>query len=282
MRILLTGATGFIGNHILNTLDKNTTTLVIRDLEAEKKFTEAGWKTTSFKIFPRETDVVIHAAGTAGGTLEECISGNVLSTLDVLDSIKASSIPHLIYLSGAAIYGNVSEPAKESDLVSPMTPYGTSKLAAERIIERAIHNNIIESATIFRCNNIYGAGSDHGMMSYFIKDAIANLAINVDGDGSQIREPIFIDDVVSIIKKAVDLKKPGLHIYNVSGSEAKTLVEIGACLSQALEKNVHVQLSGKPGGLPHTLRLDISKSARELDWKPTTLLHEGIQKTIIS
>lgn len=267
MKLLVTGASGFIGSRfrVINKESNNT-------------FLYAGRMDLPEKL-PR-VDAVVHLAGATGGSLQECIDGNIITTLDILRAMERASIPNIIFLSGAAVYGNITLPANETVPPRPETPYGMTKYTAECIIEHSVEQNRIEGAVIFRCNNIYGSGSDHGMVSSFLAQAKTSSTIRVDGDGSQVREPVYVDDVITAIHAAIKTPQRGYRVYNISGNEAVTLRElVETYISKAIGKKMHLELSGKPAGLPHTLHLDITKASRELLWTPKTQLQEGLAKT---
>lgn len=285
MKFLITGANGFVATHFLaSILPSDDIILHVRNSEKVKKLERAGWHVLigkkGFETVSSSVGCVVHLAGAAGGSMQECIDGNIITTLDIVRAMERASIPNIIFLSGAAVYGNITLPASESVSPSPTTPYGITKYVAECIIEHSVEQNRIEGATIFRSNNIYGPGSDHGMVSNFIAQAKTSSAIRVDGDGSQVREPVYIDDVITAIHASIKTPPRGYHVYNISGNEAVTLRElVETHISKAIGKKMLLELSGKPAGLPHTLRLDITKASRELLWTPKTQLQEGLAKT---
>ncbi|MEK7630459.1 MAG: NAD(P)-dependent oxidoreductase [Patescibacteria group bacterium] len=265
MKILITGATGFIGTH------------VAKNLAGTHEIITWSRREGNLDTLPVDIEYVIHLAGAAGGSLETCISSNIVPTAEVLRAIERARIPRIIFLSGAAVYQDSSEVLDEDAPLGSVAPYGISKIAAESLIKKWHELGLIKAAIILRGNNIYGPGSDHGVIAGFLAQAHAGT-ITVDGDGSQVREPVYIDDVVSIIKKSVETKSEGIHIYNVSGPRAYTLRDIATQIGLALGKEIPFHLSGKPAAPPFVLRLSIAKAQKELEWTPHIELGEGLAK----
>ena len=267
MKILITGATGFIGTH------------VAKNLASTHEIITWSRHEGSLDNLPAGIECVVHLAGAAGGNLETCISNNIVPTAQVLRAMERAHIPRIVFLSGAAVYQDNSDASDETSALGATAPYGISKMVAEAVISEWQKIGLIKTAIILRGNNIYGPGSDHGVIAGFIKQAQSG-AIIVDGDGSQVREPVYIDDAVSIIEKSVAITREGVHIYNVSGPRAYTLKEIADHIGKALGKETLFNLSGKPAAPPLVLRLSIIKAEKELGWKPQIDLTKGLAKTL--
>ncbi|MSR76143.1 MAG: NAD(P)-dependent oxidoreductase [Candidatus Ryanbacteria bacterium] len=265
MKILITGATGFIGTHVAKHLAPDHEIITWSRCEG------------SLDNLPADIECVVHLAGAAGGNLETCISSNVVPTAEVLRAMEHARIPRIVFLSGAAVYQDSSEILGENAPLGSTAPYGISKIAAESLIKKWHELGYIKTAIILRGNNIYGLGSDHGVISGFLAQA-KNGAITVDGDGSQVREPVYVDDAVSIIQKSIEVTREGVRIYNVSGPRAYTLRDIATEIGLALGKEISFHLSGKLAAPPLALRLSISKAKEELGWTPHSDLGGGLAK----
>ena len=284
-KILITGVAGFIASHFLKKLNgESDIVLHVRDEGEAQKINKGGPRvlvgTKGLENLPEGISCVVHLGGTAGGKIKECIEDNVLFTLEILRAMEKARIPRIIFPSAAAIYGNTDKPAREDAPPNPLAPYETTKLIAEEIIKHWVESRRIHSAAILRFNNIYGPGSNHGMMASFIRQAKQKTSISIDGDGTQVREPIYVDDAVDAIKRAIEMDEKGCVLYNISGPEPYTLREIVEYVGNALDKKLTMNLSGKPASPPHTLRLDTVKAKNELGWEPKILLAEGIAKIL--
>lgn len=285
MKLLITGAAGFIASNLLKKLrEENNVILYVRDeIEAQRiqsRNSQILVGTKSLENLPEDISCVVHLGGTAGGKMKECVEDNVLFTLEILRAMEKMRIPRIIFPSAAAIYGSTDKPVKENAPPNPTAPYETTKLIAEEIIKRWVENKSIRSATILRFNNIYGSGSDHGMMANFIKQAKQGTSLSVDGDGTQVREPMYVDDAVDAIKHAIEAVEEGSALYNISGPKSFMLREIVECIGNTLGKKLTLKLSGKPASPPHTLRLDTAKAKEKLGWTPKISLAKGIAKTL--
>ncbi len=267
MKILVTGANGFIGSRFqaVNKSSSDTFIYVDRmDIPASLP----------------HVDAIFHLAGKPGGGWQDCMESNVLPTLEVLLMMEVNKIPHLVFMSSGSVYADAPGAISEDAAFAPTTPYGASKVAAEIIIRDWVARKRISGATILRGNNIYGPGSDHGVVSHFINQIHQGQPLAVDGDGSQIREPVYADDVVELAMLALTKPPQGLATYNVSGSEFFTLKELAEHIARALGKEMKLKLTGKPALPPHTMRLDISRAKQDLAWTPRTSFRDGLAKTV--
>jgi len=269
MKILVTGANGFIGSRFRSQSVGQKDTYIFAD------------RMDIPTELPR-IDAVMHLAGKPGGNWQDCMESNVLPTLEILRVMETHKIPHLVFMSSGSVYADTPNAIPEDAQFAPTTSYGASKVTAEIIIRDWVARKRISSATILRGNNIYGPGSDHGVVSHFIDRTRKGIALEVDGDGSQVREPVFVDDVIELAILALAKPPMGIATYNVSGSEFFTLKELAEHIALALGKQTQFKLTGKPALPPHTMRLDITRAQKDLGWHPRTLLREGIAKTIAS
>ncbi|MBI2025330.1 NAD(P)-dependent oxidoreductase [Candidatus Kaiserbacteria bacterium] len=294
-KILVTGAGGFIGGHLVDELrihpeylgpDTEVFLQVQREKSAED-LRRDGWSVVAGDLtspelctqLPDDLGCVLHIAGLAGGSAGDLEKANVQATENLLRSMEIRHVPELVFMSTVAVYKESESPISEEGEISPSTAYGHSKYAAELLIQEKVNTKALRSAVILRSNNIYGPSSDHGMMAAFMKAVRKGEPILLDGDGSQVREPVYVDDVVRAIKASARKDGTGCAIYNISGSEAVTLADLAKRIHAIAGKEILVMPSGKPPVPPLSLRLDISKARQELGWQPRVRLEDGLKKT---
>src|SRR3989344_6262939 len=204
-KILITGAGGFIGGHLVYELrmhpeylglDTEVFLQVQREKSAESLHLD-GWSVVVGDLtnpelgtqLPDDLGCVLHIAGLAGGSAADLEKANVQATKNLLRSMEIRQVPELVFMSTVAVYKESESPISEKGEISPSSAYGHSKYAAELLIRERVDAKTLQSAIILRAYNIYGPGSDHGMVATFIKAVRRGEPILLDGDGNQVREP---------------------------------------------------------------------------------------------
>ena len=284
MKTLVTGANGFIGSRFLtHTTPSKDLFLHVRRQNAADALMQAGFQTLvgedGLAKLP-SVDTIVHFAGKPGGSWKDCMESNILPTIEILRVMEKKQIPHLVFLSSGSVYGDTPNVIKEEESYNPTTAYGASKVAGEIIISDWVGHKRIASATVLRGNNIYGPGSDHGVVSLFLDRIRKNQQIEIDGDGSQIREPVYVDDVIELVNLVLANSPMGVVTYTLSGGEFFTLKSLIEHIPKALHVPAQFKVSGRPAQPPLSMRLDISKAEKELGWRPHTVFSDGLAKII--
>lgn len=136
-----------------------------------------------------------------------CILNNVLGTANVMELARRTGIRRVIYSSASSVYGDpVKLPVSESDPAMPLTLYGATKLASEKIIH-AYSNNFGLTYGIFRLTNVYGPGQVNGLIPSVIRNLLSGTEISITGNGEQTRDFVYVDDVVNILIESIDHPK---------------------------------------------------------------------------
>lgn len=240
--VLITGGAGFIGTALAKKLKILNHDVTIIDLE--KKFTSLhdGFAKYSLdirsyenfkKIEHLEFDYIFHlAAQTASAISQEepelDVDTNVKGTLNICNYARKCKAKKIIFTSSMATYGNKEGKIKESDIQTPLSNYGVSKVAGEYYINMFKYFGI--ESTIFRLFNVYGPGQDmsnlrQGMASIFMAQSIISEEIKVTGSFERYRDFVYIDDVVDALILGLDSITDG-QVYNVGSEEATTVKEL--------------------------------------------------------
>lgn len=291
MKILITGAGGFIASRLCAALDdgvevfahtRNSASLVKIPKNVTRSFYGDLAAAGSLDDVPDGIELVLHAAGifSSGTGAEEMLGNNLLGTLAILHFMEKRRIPRLIFLSSAAVYGESAErTAREYCSPEPITAYGFAKLASELVIRQFIKEGRIQSGIAVRPNNVYGEGVRHGMIYQILSKVAADKQVEVDGDGGQIREPLYVDDLIKLLLVVIKRGKGDFSVYNASGQEHPTVLELIQKIADVAGKNPSIAYSGKAAGLPRVLTLDCTRAREDFGWEPHTMLGEGLTNT---
>jgi len=250
VNILITGGAGFIGRHLVERLLDNHQITIYDDLsnsslEKISFLIERGvgfikGDILDFKKLSecKDFDVVIHLAAksdVANSVInpDDTINVNLSGTKNILRCCVQNKIKKIIFASSAAVYGDHDGVISEKSVTLPQSPYGKSKLDAEKqIIQYSNENNL--RYVILRVFNVYGKGQNEnyaGVITKFIKNISENKSLIIYGDGKQTRDFVSIDDVTESFKCAI--KSDHSNIYNIASGVSVSINE----LAQIMIKN---------------------------------------------
>jgi len=205
---------------------------------------------------------------------------NTFSLLNALRKMKSNS-PCLINMSSAAVYGNpVTMPISESDTIIPISPYGVSKLTGERYaaVFSSLYN--VKSFSV-RPFSVYGPGLKKQVVFDLLKKIHNDpFQIELYGDGSQMRDFIYIKDLVDVLLLLASQAPARGEVYNVASGKSYTIKEIAECICLEYGVSPVFKYTGhsRPGE-PERWEVDISK-IRDIGFDANTSLINGIKETV--
>jgi UDP-glucose 4-epimerase len=292
VRAVVTGGAGFIGSHVVDTLlargDEvhvvdNFSTGRHENLNAAATVHEHDIREPLVSVFGGVApEVVLHLAAQAdvGTSVERPVFDaevNVLGTLNVLEAARAHGAQVVFSSTGGAIYGDVERPAREDDPRRPVSPYGTSKLAAEEYLAtwNALHGT---THVVLRFANVYGPRQlpklEGGVVSIFLDRLRSGEGITIYGDGEQTRDFVYVGDVVAAVLAGIGHEG---GVFNIgTGTETSVSELFDACRQIAGGKLEAEHAPARPGDALRSV-LDVSRAERELGWRPQTPLAEGLR-----
>jgi nucleoside-diphosphate-sugar epimerase len=187
----------------------------------------------------------------------------------------------VVFASSSSVYGNAATtPTPESEELVPISPYGVTKLAAEKLcVAYARDHNL--AITSLRYFSVYGPRQRPDMAMYRLIDcALTGRAFEVYGHGEQRRDFTFVSDVVqaTMLAGAADVA-PG-EVYNVSGGSQVTLAEVIDLVARVVERPLNTKQHQSAAGDASATWGDIEKIGRDLHWQPTFDLQQGLKAQV--
>ncbi len=300
LKICITGGAGFIGSNLARRLLKEHIDVkIVDDLSTGKignisdisdsvKFEkisilDAKRLSNAFK----GCGTVIHLAAkttTTGSVNNEkkTLKTNIEGTKNTMEACLSAGVKKVVFASSAAVYAESETLIKESYRIDPITPYGASKLEAERIIQEFGKKYGINFC-ILRLFNVYGPmqlfdSPESAVIPKFISLANKNKKLPIRGDGSQTRDFIYVSDVCAALRNAAIMGKCDGFVINIGSGKATRIVELADMVKRIMKSESVIEFVPSEDEICHSCA-DISLSKRLLDMERFTGLEEGIKKT---
>ena len=300
---LVTGGAGFIGSHIAEALVARGDRVRVLDnlstgfranlsaIEHEIEFLEGDLvDPVAVREAVEGVDCIFHEAALASvprsveaplNTNAACVTG----TVTLLDAARRAGVRRLVYAGSSSVYGDQPWSSKrETDLPSPISPYGAAKLAAEYYCRAFTATYGFETVTV-RYFNVFGPRQDpaspySAVIPLFITAALAGRAPVVHGDGGQSRDFTYVANVVHANLLAADAAGVAGHVVNVANGRSVTLLELLAALDRLLNVQVKAKfVPPRPGDIRASMA-DITCAQQLLGYEPQVDFHEGLRRSI--
>ena len=308
MNILVTGGAGFIASHLVDRrLARGDRVVVLDDFNdfydpSVKRANVAPHRTDPryrivegdirdrslvFRLFDEEGfDAVFHFAARAGvrPSLSQPVlyeEVNVVGTLHLLEAAVAHRRPRFLFASSSSVYGvNSKLPFSEEDPIErPISPYATTKRAAELHVYTAHHLHGLP-ATCLRFFTVFGPRQRPEMaIARFIRSIDEGEPIPFYGDGTSRRDYTYIDDIADGVEAALDLD-PRFEIINLGGARPVTLSDLVAEIERATGRKAQLDRQpDQPGDVPVTFA-SVEKAEKLLHFRARVPLAEGIRRSV--
>jgi len=300
MNFLITGAAGFLGSSLANQLSREGH--LIRGLDdlstgdpnalgPDVHFTR-GDLSDRPKLWTllQEVDVVYHLA--ARVSVPESIlyprdynNVNVGGTVALMEAMRDVGVRRVVLASSGAVYGDLgNQPLKESMIPNPRSPYAVSKLAAEYYVRTIGGLWGIETVSL-RIFNAYGPGqhlpaSHPPVVPHYLKQAQRGGTLVVHGDGSQTRDYVYVDDVVSGMVAAATAPNVDGMVINIGSGKETSVSELIKCVQDVTGSNAEVIYNPKTSGGVSRLCADLTLAKEKLNYRSSIGLAEGLRLTL--
>lgn len=306
MKALVTGVAGFVGSTLASQLlqeghevvgidsftDYYDVTIKRANLRTiadhNFKFLEGDINEVDLDSLLQDVNYVFHQAGQPGvrkswgSEFTEYTSANVSATQRLLEAARRSpALVRFVYASSSSVYGNAeSYPTSETATPQPMSPYGVTKLAAEHLCTLYAENFGVPTVSL-RYFTVYGPRQRTDMaFTRFVKAAVTDGQISIYGDGTQVRDFTFVEDIVraNILAAEVD-SKPG-SVFNVAGGTSVSVNEVLALLEELHGRPLNIEYVDKVAGDVFQTGGDTSFIEEQLGWKAQISLREGLRRQL--
>ena len=303
-QVLVTGAAGFIGSHLCESLLRRGHS--VRGLDAFTTFYDPDRKRANTEAISRDAgfelvtgdlntapldevldgvDVVAHLAGEPGVSnswgpnFDRYVDRNVLATQRLLEAASDRGVSRLVYASSSSVYGTGADTLRASGEPRPASPYGVTKLAAETLVGAYAGAGL--PTVSLRYFSVYGPRQRPDMAAHrFIECLLDGRPLTVYGDGTQVRDFTFVEDIVEATVQALFADVPTdavLDIASTHPTSVNTLV--GHLESLVGIDSTRDTNDERPGDVPRT-EGEITSARDQLGWKPTVDLHTGLKRQL--
>ena len=301
----MTGAAGFIGSNLAERLatagwrvrgldvvspyyDVAQKRHNLTDLATQRsfEFVEGDLLDVDLEALLEDVDVVFHQAGQPGirkswDDFDAYLVSNVAATRRLLDAAVSTQIGRLVYASSSSVYGDADVyPTSETATPRPHSPYGVTKLAGEHLVG-AYARNWGLSTIALRYFTVYGPRQRPDMAMHRIIEACLNgTSFPLFGDGSQIRDFTYVDDVVEAnVAAATSEVEPGT-VVNVAGGDSTTLANVIAIVERLLGCEVELDRRSVQAGDVHRTGGATELARTLLGWSPSVTVEEGLGRQV--
>lgn len=306
VNVLVTGGAGFIGGHLaaaclrdghrVTVLDalkpfydirlKQRTVAACRALgeNGQYELVEGDVRDEStVEELVADCDVIFHQAARAG--VRDSVAEprahhetNVDGTLNVLDAARETDVRRVVVASSSAVYGNHPEnvPYDETDPTLPISPYGVSKLAAERYA--VAYAEVYDlPAVALRYSTTFGPRMPpNTAVSNFVARCMVGRPPVVYGDGSQVRDLTYVDDVVRANHALLDTDAADGEVLNVASDDEVTVLELARAVCDRVDGDLSIEFGERHDADVQTSRTDVSLARERIDYEPAYTIEEGL------
>jgi nucleoside-diphosphate-sugar epimerase len=302
MRIVVTGAAGFVGSHLCDELVARGHEVV--GIDGFTRFYGRGLKernvaalrrARAFTLHERNlldspgladlfagADAVCHLAGrpgVRGGAPVVFETGNVRTSEAVMHSAARAGVGRVVLASSSSVYGPADVAVREDAALRPLSLYARSKRRAELVAARLARRHGLELVTL-RYFTVYGPRQRPDMaFARFVRAALGGGEMPLLGDGRQRRDFTYVGDAAEATALALERGRPGA-VYNVAGGRPVALADALRLLGAALGRSPELAPRPADAREPRSTAADLGRARSELGWEPRTPLELGLRRQV--
>ena len=306
MNILVTGAAGFIGSHVAETLLARGDDVTGMDnfndyYDPARKRANVALLTRKPRFTLREADVrdaetmericaagkfdaIVHLAAMAGVrySIERAplySDVNIRGTVNLLEAARKAGVPHFVFASTSSVYGRTDQLpfCEDAPTGRPLAPYPATKLAGE-VMGHAYHNMFDLSFTAVRFFSVYGPRGRPDMMPYHITDCIVHeREFTLYEAGEMHRDWTYVADIASGVVAATD-RPLEYEVINLGRGEPVRMADFVELIEELVDKEAQMTTPPAPPSEPPITYADITKAYNLLGYEPTISVAEGMSR----
>ena len=305
-RILICGATGFIGKNLVKNFE-NKKCKVIAICNIKKKFqtsknvkwVKGNLKNYAFcKKITKNIDILIQVAATTSGAKTiinkpfEHVTDNAVMNSYLLKSAYLNKVKHVLFTSCTVMYHESKKALTEDDfdprkeIISKYNGAANTKLYIEKMCK--FYSDISKTKfTIIRHSNIFGPHDKFNLTSSHVLGATIFKVFNTNknfievwGNGQEIRNLLYVDDLINFINLAISKQSKKILTLNCGYSKAYKIIEIVKKIIKLSNKNLSIKLNKNKPSIPFNINISSIKAMKEIGWKSKTNIDEGLSRTI--
>lgn len=298
MRVAVVGASGFIGHRLVETLASEAAHDVVAVVRSKPMLeiarvvyrAMADLQMLDAAAHPfAGCEAIVYAAGhSVPGAFERdaarYFSDEAASLMTVAQSMLRVGVDRIVYLSsGGTVYGEGAGRAhEERDLLQPKSLYGISKVTCESLLHAFAASQGL-APVILRLSNCYGPGQrpgrGQGVVATFAASIANGRTVEIWGDGSEVRDYVFIDDAIAGILAAIGYRGAS-RVFNLGSGRGVSVREVVDAMARTLSRPAVVATRSRVDGAVLHNVLDCARAARELSWHATTEFEAGLRCTL--
>jgi UDP-glucose 4-epimerase len=297
LKILMLGATGFLGGRVTARLASEGHQIVclVRNARKRKALPNVEYvqatldDTQAIAENAKDADYLLHFAwdttlGTSRGQPTIEAINNLLPTFRLLEQLHSVSNCQLVFVSsGGAVYDDTNaSTVTESSALSPKSYYGAGKVAVEMFL-RAYSAQTDHPVVIVRPANVYGPGQrikrQFAIVPTLMQAMNDNSTFEVWGDGEATRDYLFIDDFAEFFSLLVAKKWAGVNIFNLASQESCSINDLCDALQKISGNELSLEYLPERGVDLHGVSFDCTHAQSELGWRARTNLEAGLRET---
>ncbi|AKH97433.1 UDP-glucuronic acid decarboxylase family protein [Halanaeroarchaeum sulfurireducens] len=301
-RILVTGAAGFLGSHLCESLINDGHEVIGMDnlVSGRTENLEPIFHHDRFSFFEHDVTEFIHVSGDLDWVLHlaslaspvfyqnnpiKTLKVGALGTHKTLGLAKAKDASYL-FTSTSEVYGDPEVHPQPEDYRGNVDPFGPrscydeSKRYGESLVRayRDKHDLDVRVARIF---NTYGPRmrlDDGRVVPTFAKQALKEEPLTIHGDGQQTRSFCFVSDLIAGLRALMNSSTQSP--VNIGNPDERTIQELAEIILEITDSNSELVYEQRPDQDPDVRKPDLSKARQEIDWKPSITLRDGLEQTI--
>ena len=298
MRVAILGASGFLGRNLASRLVlsgyevtsfvRSTDPSLGAEIGNQVVFDFANLQDISESL--NSFDSVVHLVSSSNpssssmGPVSDA-QQNLMSSIDLMEILKDNPRVRLVFASsGGAVYGSPAfSPITEAHSTHPISFYGVAKLAIEKYMYAYSVNNKL-NYVVLRFSNPFGPHQvntrGQGLIPTIIESALEEKTLTVWGNGTNLRDYLFVEDAVSAVISAIHYTGEG-KLFNIGSGVGRSILELVSNIETIIGKSIDMQFLPPRSFDAATNVLDISLAEKSLGWSPATPFSDGLEKTVL-